>query len=230
MCSLSTEQLEREICRLTAHVNAATCRWLVLVGEFDRREGWAEWGCKSCSHWLGYRCGLSPAAARDHVRVARLLSDLPEIRAAFGRGELCYSQVRAISRVATPETEQELLSIARHATAGQLETIVRAYRGVLSLELGERDPAHRRRFVRCDHDDDGSLLLSARLPAEEGALVLAALQAGRDAFRAAGGGASAETTHIGDSEAERAPGEREAVSNADALLLMADSFLSGGGA
>ena len=129
--------------------------------------------------------------------------------------------------MATTETEDDLLNIARHATAGQLETIVRAYRGVLDRELGARDPAHRRRFVRCDHDDDGSLLLTARLPAEEGALVLAALQAGRDAVRASGG-ASAETTHMGDSDAERTPGEREAVSNADALLLMADTVLATG--
>jgi hypothetical protein len=226
MCSMSLERLEREICELAAHVNAATCRWLLLVGEFDRREGWAEWGCKSCSHWLGYRCGLSPATARDHVRVAGRLAELPEIRAAFAAGELCYSQVRAVSRVATADTEQGLLNIARHATAGQLETIVRAYRGVLERELGEHDPAQRRRFVRCDHDDDGALLISARLPAEEGALVVAALQAGRDALRAGGG--SAETTHIGDRDAERAPGEREAVSNADALTLMADSFLVAG--
>ena len=105
MCSLITERpqaepiplerLEGQICELAAHVNAATCRWLELVGEFDRREGWAVWGAKSCSHWLGYRCGLSPAAARDHVRVARLIAGLPGIRAAFARGELCYSQVRA---------------------------------------------------------------------------------------------------------------------------------------
>ena len=96
-------RLEQEITELAGHINAATARWLTLVGEFDRREGWAEWGCRSCTHWLSYRCGLSPAAAREQVRVARLLADLPQIRTAFGGGELCYSQVRAITRVATPE-------------------------------------------------------------------------------------------------------------------------------
>ena len=70
--------------------------------------------------------------------------------------------------------------MAHHASAGQLETIVRAYRGVLEVELGADDPAHRRRFVHCEHDDDGSLVMRARLPAEEGALVLKALDAGRD--------------------------------------------------
>jgi Domain of unknown function (DUF222)/HNH endonuclease len=251
--TLPLEWLEREITELAAHINAATCRWLVLVGEFDRREGWADWGCKSCSHWLSYHGGLSPAAGREQVRVARSLADLPAVRAAFARGELCYSQVRALTRIATAETERDLLVVARHATAGQLEVIVRAYRGVLATAAGA-GPAER--YVRCDHDDDGSLLLRARLAAEEGALVLAALEAGRDAIRegraprpgradandtdpracaaeAPGGSASAETTQIGDSEAPSAdpppaepPTAAPTPSSADALVLMAERLLS----
>jgi Domain of unknown function (DUF222)/HNH endonuclease len=237
LAAIPLEHLEHEITELAAHINAATCRWLLLVGEFDRREGWADWGCKSCTHWLSYRCGLSPAAAREQVRVARLLSDLPEVRATFESGELCYSQVRALTRVATPETEGDLLEIARHATAAQLEVVVRAYRGVLSTELGATRAEHQRRYVRCEHDDDGSLLISARLPAEEGALVLAALEAGRDAVRDGRvRSASAETPHIGDmtpeelraDDGEEAPGEQGAVSNADALLLMAETTLAAG--
>jgi Domain of unknown function (DUF222)/HNH endonuclease len=269
--TLPLEWLEREITELAAHINAATCRWLVLVGEFDHREGWADWGCRSCSHWLSYHCGLSPATGREQVRVARSLADLPAVRAAFARGELCYSQVRALTRIATAETERDLLVVARHATAGQLEVIVRAYRGVLATAAGV---GQAERYVRCDHDDDGSLLLRARLPAEEGALVLAALEAGRDAIRegraprpgradaddvdpgagvaeTAGGSASAETTQIGDSEAadtERGhndalgndaraepptavpPAAGAAVSNADALVLMAETLLCSGAA
>jgi hypothetical protein len=224
---LAVERLERELTELGGHINAATARWLALVGEFDRREAWAEWGCRSCSHWLSYRCGVSPAAAREQVRVARRIAELPHLRAAFERGELCYSQVRAVTRVATPDTEADLLEIALHATAAQLETIVRAYRGVLEVELGDSSEAHRRRFVRCDHDDDGALVIHARLPAEEGALVLKALEASREALRA-----SAETTHMGDEQtAESHDGhvrrlERFTPSNADALVLMARTAIS----
>jgi hypothetical protein len=242
LAALSTEGLEREIAELGGHINAATARWLALVGEFDRREGWADWGCRSCTHWLSYRCGVSPAAAREQVRVARRVAELPHLRAAFARGELCYSQVRAVTRVATPDTEADLLEIALHATASQLETIVRAYRGVLEVELGDASEQYRRRFVRCEHDDDGALVIHARLPAEEGALVLTALEASREALRASSiasdnGGASAETTHIGDSapdadddEEELDPEtvERFTPSNADALVLMAQTAIEHG--
>jgi Domain of unknown function (DUF222)/HNH endonuclease len=180
------ELLEREITELAAHIHAATCRWLGLVAEFDRREGWAVWGCKSCAHWLSYTCALGSGAAREQVRVARRLSELPRIRAAFGRGELSYSQVRALSRVATPELEGRLLELARYSTAAQLERVPRAYRGVLARELGPDELAHGGRYLACEHDDDGALLIRGRLPAEEGALLLAALQAGRDELRGEG--------------------------------------------
>jgi Domain of unknown function (DUF222)/HNH endonuclease len=237
---LSTEGLERAIAELGGHINAATARWLALVGEFDHREGWAEWGCRSCTHWLSYRCGVSPGAAREQVRVARRVAELPQLQAAFARGELCYSQVRAVTRVATPDTEADLLEIALHATASQLETIVRAYRGVLEVELGDALEEHRRRFVRCEHDEDGALVIHARLPAEEGALVLTALEASREALRGAhgdrvDGGASAETTHIGDAapstddqELDAETTERFTPSNADALVLMARTAIEQG--
>jgi Domain of unknown function (DUF222)/HNH endonuclease len=239
LAGLPSERLEREITELGGHINAATARWLGLVGEFDRREAWAEWGCRSCTHWLSYRCGISPAAAREQVRVARRLEELPHLRAAFGRGELCYSQVRAVTRVATPGNEADLLEIALHATAAQLETIVRAYRGVLEIELGDESAEYRRRFVRCEHDDDGALLIHARLPAEEGALVLAALEGSRKALTER---ASAETTQNGDSRAAADVGnepdpdeepnaevlERFTPSNADALVLIAQSALTRG--
>src|SRR5438093_1102353 len=77
---LSLEELEDEIATLASHVYAGTCRWLELVGELDRRGGWAEWGCGSCAEWLAWRCALAPRAAREHVRVAQRLSELPLIR------------------------------------------------------------------------------------------------------------------------------------------------------
>jgi Domain of unknown function (DUF222) len=178
----SLDALEREITQLASQISAATCRWLGLLAEFDHREGWAQWGARSCSHWVSWRCGISPAAAREHVRVARRLQELPLIRDAFAHGRLTYSKVRALTRIDGVEREQELLDLARHATAGQLERLVRAYRGVIATEqaaAGERP----QRWLTWTHDDDGSLLLRARLPAEEGALVISALETARDQLR-----------------------------------------------
>ncbi len=171
------EQLEREICELAAHIEAATCRWLELVAEFDEREGWATWGFKTCAHWLAWRCSLAPGAARERVRVARALRELPLVREAFSAGELSYCKVRAISRVAGPETEEDLVDIARHATGAQLEKLVRGYHRVLAANLDAAEHVHDRRYLSCSWQEDGSLHISGCLSAEDGGLLLAALGA-----------------------------------------------------
>jgi hypothetical protein len=38
--TLATEQLEAETCTLAAQFAAATCRFLLLIGELERREAW----------------------------------------------------------------------------------------------------------------------------------------------------------------------------------------------
>ncbi len=227
------ELLEREITELASHIHAATCRWLGLIAEFDRREGWGDWGCRSCAHWVSWRCGVAPVAAREHVRVARRLESMPLVRAAFADGRLSYSKVRALTRVEEVRQEDDLLSLAEHATAAQLERLVRAYRGVVAVERAEPE-----RWVAWSHDADGSLLLRGRLPAEEGALVLAALDAAREAAcehaAASEEGASAEAPRDSSDELgepESASAEAPATGGealADALLLMADTMLAGG--
>src|SRR5436190_14635066 len=160
---LSTERLDAEIGELAAHINAATARFLLLVAEFDRRRAHWEWGFGDCARWLSWRCSLAPRAAREHVRVARALEGLPLVRAAFCRGERSYSKVRALTRVAGEADEADLVRIALEATAAQLERVVGAYRGVLSLE--DAVEAERRRSLSYRWEDDGSLSFSGRLSA-----------------------------------------------------------------
>src|SRR5687767_10921959 len=198
MCSRTIDGLADDITELASHIHAATCRWLVLVAEFDRRGGWGDWGCRSCAHWLSWRCSISPVAAREHVRVAHRLQELPLIRGAFAEGRLSYSKVRALTRVENVVKEEELLSLARHATAAHLERLVRAYRGVAARARATAGGGPER-YVTWTHADDGSLLLHARLPAEEGAIVLAALQAGVERLDE---GASAEAPAIEPASAE----------------------------
>ena len=107
--AMTTDALGSEICSLGAHIAAATCRWLLLIGEFDRRSGAGDWECRSTAHWLNWRCGVSMNTAREYVRVGVALAELPATAAAFGRGELSYSKVRAITRIARPENEADLV-------------------------------------------------------------------------------------------------------------------------
>lgn len=101
-------RLGDEIAELSAHLTAATARLLDLIREFDARGGWSH-GFVSCAAWLTWRVGLAPGAAREHVRVARALGTLPRLARALACGELSYSKVRELTRVATPETEDRLL-------------------------------------------------------------------------------------------------------------------------
>jgi len=85
---LPIAELEAQITELAGHLNAANHRWLVLIAEFDRREGWADGSTRSCAHWLSWKCGVDLGAAREKVRVARALAALPKISAAMAGGEL----------------------------------------------------------------------------------------------------------------------------------------------
>ena len=96
--SVPLERLEAQICELAGHLAAATCRFLVLLGDFDARRGWASWDMNSCAEWLSWKCQMSSGTAREHVRVARALRNLPVIRGEFGAGRLSYAKVRALTR------------------------------------------------------------------------------------------------------------------------------------
>src|SRR3989454_1960041 len=123
------DRLGDEIAELSAHLDAATARLLDLIREFDAREGWGN-GFSSCAAWLSWRVGLDPGAARERVRVARALGALPLLASALARGELSYAKVRAVTRVATPETEERLFAVARAGTAEHVERLVRGWRRV----------------------------------------------------------------------------------------------------
>ena len=175
VADMATERLEAELVSWAARLAAATATWLVVLAEYDRRRGFEAWGCATCVRWLSWQCGLDPRSAREHLRVARALEGLPEVQAAMARGELSFSRVRAITRVAVPETEQTWLDVARQSTAAQLERAVRATRRARALQ--EATAAHAGRSLQWWWDDDGSLVVRGRLPADAGAALIRAIEA-----------------------------------------------------
>jgi hypothetical protein len=175
---LATERLEAEIRELGAHLAAAMCRWLLLVAEYDRREGWASWQCLSCAHWVSWMCGISLTTAHEHVRVARAIEALGLVRSEFAGGVLSCSKVRAITRVATPDTEVDLVELGRSLTAAQLD---RTLAGYARAQRNAGPQPEIERMVSWVWDDDGSLTVRLRVGGDEGALVVAAIDREVDA-------------------------------------------------
>ena len=197
LAELSFAELEEELAGLAAHIYAGTCRWLELVAEVDRRNKLV--GC-TCAQWLAWRCGLTPRTAREHVRIARSLGRLPAIKVAFARGQVSFAKVRALTRVAEPANEENLIELALELTAAQLERALRAYRRVTTEEAAAVQEAA---YLDWYWDDDGSLVVRGRLAPADGAVLLKALEAGHAALRPRG---SAEPRPTG-AEALAAVGE-----------------------
>ena len=179
---LPVERVGVEICRLAGQIASATSRFLRLLADFDAREGWAGANIKSCAQWLSWRCGIDLRTAREHVRVARALTELPKIRESFDAGQLSYSKVRAISRVATPTSENDLLDVALHSPAAHVERLTRGLRTAGRTSPPSEDhggkpqpiSASRRRITWHWDLDTGDLIVSGRLAPEDGARLLAA--------------------------------------------------------
>ena len=211
------EALEEEIVFLAAHLHAAEHRFLTLVAEYDRLGGWELGGHRSCAHWLAFRSGFDLGACRERVRAARALGDLPLTSASMSRGELSFSKVRALSRVATPENEGDLLDLARGCTAAQLERVVRGFK------LGSRQDEVERERERLESrtfsvfpDEQGMYVVKGRLTPELGVLLMRAVEAASDSLYREKS-VSAETSSEGSARLR-----------ADALGLVAERALAAG--
>ncbi len=218
------DRLGDEIAELSAHLEAATARLLDLIREFDARGGWSN-GFRSCAAWLSWRVGLDLGAAREKVRVARALGTLPSLAQALARGELSYAKVRALTRVATPETEERLLAVGLAGTAAHVERIVRGWRRVdRHAEARETARQHASRALHVYQDEDGMVMLRGRLAPEVGALLMRALAAARETLYQRGRREEAGAGPA-DPVAQR---PTMAQQQADALALLAETALHQG--
>jgi hypothetical protein len=219
-------RLGAEITELCGYIYAATYRLLVLIREFDQQGYW-EWpGLCSCAHWLNFKCGIGMNAAREKVRVAHALAGLPKISEAFRKGELSYSKVRAMTRIADTSNEDYLLMIARHGTAHHVEQLVSKYRRCKRLqETATANAQHLAREVICRYDTDGTVVIEARLPAEQGELVMKALELAMERRQTDLRAASRESKNAAGAARTVEPFDAK---RADALTEIAESYLNHG--
>ena len=209
----SIDELDQNILNLCARINIATYELLVLVREFDERVGWVRWGLKNCAEWLAWRCDFSMTTAREKVRVAHALKTLPRLSHAFASGELTYSKVRSLTRVANRENEAALLEFALLHTATNVAERCR------ELHCGSDDStdsaarAYANRSLRVHRDSRrGIMTITVELPLDTGELVEKALDKARD-------DESLGTPDL----VESAWSTRQA----DAMVNMASEYLSG---
>ncbi len=218
--SSAFDELEAKITELWGHLNAATYRFLTLVAEFDREKAFERHGLANTAQWLNWQCGIGPEAAREKVRVARSLEQLPEIADAFAKGEISYSKVRAMTRVATAANESVLVHVARHGTAAHVEKLARKFKWTQrrdAAKLAQRQ--HEQRSVTYFFDIDDQFVLNARLPREIGAVVRKALEAAVEALR--------EPLRKPDDVSAETPLQIAAnARRADALRHIAETFLA----
>jgi hypothetical protein len=156
------------------------------------------------------------------VRVARALASLPRLAEALARGELSYAKVRALTRVATPETEERLLAVGKAGTASHVERIVRGWRRVDALaEARETTHRHKSRALHVYQDEDGMVVIRGRLTPEAGAVLMQALAAARETlYQRARGVDAIDDVSAGTSST--------AQQQSDALALLAESALHHG--
>ena len=208
------DRLGNRIAELSSRIDAAIYELLCYLHQFNRQYGWE--GFRSCAHWLNWRTGLDLGAAREKLRVAAALAELPHISSAMACGRLSYSKVRALSRVAAPATEARLLAVACGSTAAQVERLVRGWRQADQAAQADGEQVRlASRMLSTQVDEDGMLLLRARLTPEVGAVLLRAVQAALEQVPPPAAPSDGNEPTI----AQR---------RADALGLVAESALAGG--
>ncbi len=213
---LSIDELEHGIVKFAARINAASYELLILVRQFDERAGWLKWGLANCAEWLHWRCDLSMSTAREKVRVAHALKTLPAIAEAFSSGELSYSKVRPLTRVASADNEYALLAFAVKTTASRVEERCRELRCGTAESVNEANRAYASRSLRSHRDAErGTMTITVELPLETGELLQKALDRARD------------STALQTPELVHEPWSAR---QADALVVIANDYLSGNGA
>jgi hypothetical protein len=217
-------ELERRLCELAAHTHAAMAELTRLAAEFNDVDGWCGDSLRSFADWLTLNTGFAPRTGEELLRVGQALHGLPLISAAFAAGKLSFDSVRELSRVATAEDEELWLNVAANATGAQLARVCRACRRVLDLDTPKHaDGQLSRRGLWSHFEDEGMLHLRAVLPPEEGALVMAAIEAAVSELHA---GEKAASTPEPPQDVPDPAGEPWAARRADALVAVCEHALA----
>ncbi len=206
--------VERRILAAAADIVSGEARLVIELGAFDDANAAAGYGYDSTAAWLAWRCEMAPGTAREYVRVARALRRLSAVKEAMQAGRVGFARVRAITRLATEESQEEWLALAGAHSTAELEVIVRDRRSAAMMADPSLQAAHR--MMRTRRTTSGMLGVEALLPAVEGAIVDRALAA-----------AARDGSALQESDESLAGAPLADRRRADALVALARSYLAG---
>ncbi|HEY8679566.1 MAG TPA: DUF222 domain-containing protein [Candidatus Dormibacteraeota bacterium] len=172
------DTLADDICGLSAHIAAAQAELAAKTARFNATMAWAEGGIRSCAEFLSQNAGLDLGTGHDLIGVGDALDRLPLLAEACAAGELSFDKARAVASVATEVDQEMWVELARQCTGSQVVRICRGVRRAMAAAEPEQGRRHQAlRGVIQTWRDDGMVRLVALLAPEDGALVLAALEA-----------------------------------------------------
>ena len=227
-------ELAKRLRALSTRAELTRAELVETLVRFDSAEAWRLTGARSCTDWMVAELGYSRASAYQHLKVGRELARLPVLAGLFRAGDLSWSKIVALVRVATPEDERALGIVALEHDADALARLLDEYRwgreaesdaaaaaaggpeAAAAREAEREREREERRFLRIARAADGSATLTAGLPAERMAVAAEVIE--RIARR------------LHDAACRTyAPGTRPTLAQcrADALELMAKAALTG---
>ena len=101
--------------------------FISLLVDFDLGGEWAFDNARSCAHWVAQRADIELCTVREWLRIGHALTTVDEIARRFADGQLSYSKVRALTRVADADNQHELCAIAERVSAGELHGALAAW-------------------------------------------------------------------------------------------------------
>jgi hypothetical protein len=172
------DDLTTRLGELAGHIHAATAELVGLLGRLDEIGGWCDPGIRSLGHWASIYLGIDVHTATEHAKVGRQLAELPAIAAAAAAGELGWSKLRLLGKVAEPDTDQKWLDIARDLSVSQLGRVVGAYRNARDQDNPDRQRHQQeRRGLWLFNQPDGLVRIFGLLEPDDAAVLRAALEA-----------------------------------------------------
>lgn len=170
-------QLRQRVLDLGRRYSLGMHELVTTLADFDLSGEWALDNERTCAHWVAKRCDVETCTAREWLRIGHALRELPEIARRFEAGELSYSKVRILTRIATPDNEAILCDLADSNPASNLAEAIANWLG----DTESDDERERRelasRSVRYWVEPDGMVCIKAKLPVVAARKVMAAIDA-----------------------------------------------------